>query len=186
LGRFILLGRGEKATGGGDKDSILSDTLEALIGAVYLTHGMEPTREMVERLVGPALARAATLGAGLDWKTSLQELAAHMGLSVPEYRAEGEGPDHARVFTAWAMVGDRAAGKGRGTSKKAAEQGAAEDAYHRMTSGRFSADEDSAAPEVDSPAAPEPDSAAAPDAESAPPAPDSAPSDTDSAPSAIR
>jgi ribonuclease-3 len=133
LGRYILLGRGEQATGGADKDSILSDTLEALIGAVYVTHGMEPTRAMVERLVGPALALAAKLGAGLDWKTSLQELAAQLGMSAPEYRAEGDGPDHARIFTAWALVDDKTVGRGRGTSKKNAEQGAAADAYQRLS-----------------------------------------------------
>jgi ribonuclease-3 len=141
LGRYILLGRGEAATGGADKDSILSDTLEALIGAVYLTHGMEPTRTVVERLVGPSLARAAQLGAGLDWKTSLQELTAQAGKAVPEYRAEAEGPDHARVFTAWATVGDADLGIGRGTSKKAAEQAAAEDAYRRLRSNLGAADQ---------------------------------------------
>jgi ribonuclease-3 len=142
LGRFILLGRGERATGGADKDSILSDTLEALIGAVYLTHGMEPTRAVVERLVGPALARAATLGAGLDWKTSLQELTAQNGLAVPEYRAEGHGPDHARIFTAWAVVGEQEFGSGQGTSKKAAEQAAAENAYQLIKADHPSADDD--------------------------------------------
>ncbi|MDR1428080.1 MAG: ribonuclease III [Bifidobacteriaceae bacterium] len=141
LGKYILLGRGERATGGADKDSILSDTLEALIGAVYVTHGMEITRAMVERLVGPALARAAQLGAGLDWKTSLQELAAQLNLAVPEYQAQGEGPDHARVFTAWAIVAGKAVGTGRGSSKKVAEQAAAADAYHRLQSNAAGADD---------------------------------------------
>jgi ribonuclease-3 len=132
LGRFILLGRGETATGGADKDSILSDTLEAVIGAVYLCHGLEDTRRVVESLVGPALSRAAHLGAGLDWKTSLQELAASLGLDAPEYRATSEGPDHARVFTARVAVGQREIGSGTGTSKKHAEQEAAEAAYHLL------------------------------------------------------
>jgi ribonuclease-3 len=132
LGPYILLGRGETATGGADKDSILSDTLEAIIGAIYLSHGMEPTRAIVLRLVGPTLARAAKLGAGLDWKTSLQELAASRGLNGIEYRAEGAGPDHARVFTAQVLVAGQAMGTGEGTAKKSAEQEAAEMAYHAL------------------------------------------------------
>src|SRR5690606_1968808 len=99
LGAYLLLGKGELATGGRDKDSILADTLEALFGAVYLTHGLEPARGVVERLVEDTLVVAADLGAGLDWKTSLQELSARMGLGAPEYRCEGEGPDHERTFT---------------------------------------------------------------------------------------
>ncbi|MDR2566998.1 MAG: ribonuclease III, partial [Bifidobacteriaceae bacterium] len=71
IGNYVLLGRGETTTGGADKDSILSDTLEALLGAVYISHGLEDTRDVVLRLVGPTLERAAQLGAGLDWKTSL-------------------------------------------------------------------------------------------------------------------
>jgi len=129
LGRYILLGKGELATGGRDKDSILSDTLEAVIGAVYLTHGLEVSRGLVERLVGATLARATDLGAGLDWKTSLQELVATLGLGVPQYVVTGTGPDHARVFTAEVVVADEVRGSGTGTAKKIAEQEAAEAAY---------------------------------------------------------
>lgn len=132
LGRYVLLGKGELATGGPDKDSILSDTLEALIGAVYLTHGVEVARGFVERLVGPTLRRATDLGAGLDWKTSLQELAATLGLGVPQYVVTGEGPDHARSFTAKVVVADEVRGTGTGTAKKLAEQEAAEAAYTEL------------------------------------------------------
>ena len=104
LGSFVLLGKGELTTGGRDKDSILSDTLEAVFGAVYLSHGLEPARGLVERLVGPSLEAAADLGAGLDWKTSLQELSATLGLGAPVYEVTGEGPDHSRTFTARAVV----------------------------------------------------------------------------------
>jgi ribonuclease-3 len=134
LGRFVLLGRGEKTTGGAEKDSILCDTLEAVLGAVYVAHGLERTRTVIERLVGPALDRAARLGAALDWKTSLQELSAGLGAPAPEYRSEGSGPDHARRFTADVLLGEKVAGTGSGTSKKAAEQAAAEDAYTRLES----------------------------------------------------
>lgn len=132
LGRYVLLGKGELATGGRDKDSILSDTLEAVIGAVYLTHGLEVSRGLVERLVGPTLARATDLGAGLDWKTSLQELVASLGLGVPQYVVTGTGPDHARTFTAEVVVADEVRGSGTGTAKKIAEQEAAEAAYRAL------------------------------------------------------
>lgn len=129
VGDFVLLGRGEQVTGGRDKDSILSDTMEALLGAVYLCHGLEVTRSVIERLVGPTLERAAGAGAGLDWKTSLQEAAAERGLGAPSYEVTGEGPDHARVFTARVLLGGQVRGEGGGTAKKLAEQEAAQAAY---------------------------------------------------------
>ena len=129
LGGYVLLGKGEVGTGGADKDSILSDTLEAIFGAVYLAHGLEAARMLVERLVGPTLAAAADLGAGLDWKTSLQELAAELDLGIPEYGVEGAGPDHARTFTARVALSGQVRGEGVGTSKKVAEQTAAAAAY---------------------------------------------------------
>ncbi|WP_315098071.1 ribonuclease III [uncultured Cellulomonas sp.] len=132
LGSYMLLGKGELSTGGRDKDSILSDTLEAVFGAVYLSHGVESARTLVERLVGPSLEAAAGLGAGLDWKTSLQELSAAMGLGAPSYEVVGEGPDHSRTFTARAMVAGVPRGTGIGAAKKLAEQDAAADAYRTL------------------------------------------------------
>lgn len=129
LGSYVLLGKGELATGGRDKDSILCDTFEAVIGAVYLGNGLEPTRAVVENLMGPTLEAAATLGAGLDWKTSVQELAAERGLGVPGYEVEGSGPDHERYFEARLVLDGTTWGVGEGTSKKVAEQQAASRAY---------------------------------------------------------
>ncbi|GAB2599902.1 ribonuclease III [Pseudactinotalea suaedae] len=129
LGSYALLGKGELSTGGRDKDSILCDTFEALIGAVYLSHGLEPTRHVVEALIGPTLETAVNLGAGLDWKTSVQELAAERGLGVPTYLVEGSGPDHERYFEARLVLGGVPWGVGEGTSKKIAEQQAASRAY---------------------------------------------------------
>ncbi|MBF0698303.1 ribonuclease III, partial [Actinomyces bowdenii] len=129
LGEFIKLGKGEALSGGRDKDSILSDTVEALIGATYLTHGLETVRAVVTRLVSRFLDSARTRGAGLDWKTSLQELAAAHRLGAPSYEVSGEGPDHHRVFSAQAIVDGRVMGSGRGSSKKVAEHEAAEAAY---------------------------------------------------------
>lgn len=134
LGEFVLLGKGELATGGRDKDSILADTLEALFGVVYLTHGLEPARVLVERLVNPTLEVAADLGAGLDWKTSVQELASRLGKGAPEYECDADGPDHARTFTARIVLDGEVWGTGVGSAKKIAEQEAASAAYAALTS----------------------------------------------------
>jgi len=132
LGRHIKLGRGEETTGGRNKSSILSDTVEALIGAVYLSGGFEAATTVVHLLFDPLMVEAAGLGAGLDWKTSLQELSAEHSLGVPEYVIEDEGPDHEKTFTAQVRVGDGMYGHGTGRSKKEAEQQAAETAYRAI------------------------------------------------------
>lgn len=133
LGRYVRLGKGEELTGGRDKSSILADGMESLIGALYLDHGLEPTREVILRLFADLLTRAPQLGAGLDWKTSLQELTAEKGLGVPRYDIEGTGPDHERVFTATVVVSERPFGTGTGRTKKFAEQQAAAQAWNAIT-----------------------------------------------------
>ena len=133
LGPFILLGKGEVATEGRDKDSILCDALEAVLGAMYLSNGMEATRAAIERVLAPSLARASAVGAGLDWKTSLQEACLARGRGSPTYEIEGIGPDHARTFTATVRVDGVAIGVGRGSAKKHAEQQAAAAAYATLT-----------------------------------------------------
>ncbi len=132
LGEFVKLGRGEETTGGRDKASILADTLEALIGSVYLDHGIEVAFDLVKRLFGPLIATSATLGAGLDWKTSLQELTAVAGIGVPDYRVTETGPDHDKYFEADACVANVVYGHGSGRSKKEAEQQAAEEAWRKI------------------------------------------------------
>ncbi len=130
LGEYVKLGRGEESTGGRNKASILSDTVEAVIGAVHLSGGgIETSAAVVHRLFDPLIEAASALGAGLDWKTSLQELSAEHGLGVPDYVIEDSGPDHQKTFTAQVRVGDRLYGNGTGRSKKEAEQAAAETAY---------------------------------------------------------
>ncbi|MGC1209172.1 MAG: ribonuclease III [Ornithinimicrobium sp.] len=133
LGEYVLLGRGEEATGGRDKASILADTTEALIGCVYVDHGMEAAFTLVHHLLDPLMAESAKWGAALDWKTSLQELASAAELTGPDYLVKNEGPDHDKTFTAQAVVGDEVVGSGEGSSKKAAEQGAAEQAWNVLT-----------------------------------------------------
>lgn len=132
VGAHLQLGRGEENTGGRDKSSILADALEAIIGAVYLSGGMALANTFVHRLFDPLIAESATLGAGLDWKTSLQELTAQQALGVPEYLVEEEGPDHCKAFRATAVVGGDQMGSGEGKSKKEAEQQAAEAAWQAL------------------------------------------------------
>ncbi|MDR2252931.1 MAG: ribonuclease III [Bifidobacteriaceae bacterium] len=132
LGSYVLLGRGEQATGGANKDSILSDTLEAIFGAVYLCNGLDATRRAVLKLIDPTLKEAAQLGAALDWKTSLQELVAARGMGPVEYRSEAAGPDHARTFSAQVLVDAVQYGSGAGSAKKVAEQRAAQAAYEAL------------------------------------------------------
>ena len=132
LGEHIMLGRGEESTGGRNKASILSDTVEAVIGAVYLSGGFEAASDVVHLLFDPLMETAARLGAGLDWKTSLQELSAEHALGVPEYVIEDDGPDHEKTFTAQVQVGEALYGHGTGRSKKEAEQQAAETAYRAI------------------------------------------------------
>ncbi len=135
LGAQLRLGRGEELTGGRDKSSIVADAVEAIIGAVYIQHGLEVARGVVLRLFADLLVAAPQLGAGLDWKTSLQELAASRGLGVPEYRVSEEGPDHAKVFAARVLLSGAARGTGSGRTKKEAEQNAAAAAYTSLQDG---------------------------------------------------
>jgi ribonuclease III len=129
LGRHVRLGRGEETTGGRDKSSILADTVEAVIGAVYIDLGLAAADALVHRLFDPLISGAANLGAGLDWKTSLQELTANVGLGVPDYLIDDDGPDHEKTFTAVVRVAGVARGTGTGRSKKEAEQQAAAAAW---------------------------------------------------------
>jgi ribonuclease-3 len=131
LGEYVRLGRGEILTGGRDKDSILADTMEALIGATFLSAGPDEATRMVLRLVEPLLADPERYGAAMDPKTSLQEIAARQGLSAPVYRVEATGPDHDRRFIATVTVGDVVA-TGPGSSKKQAEMAAALTAWREL------------------------------------------------------
>ncbi|MCC6497483.1 MAG: ribonuclease III, partial [Propionibacteriaceae bacterium] len=129
LGSQILLGKGELSTGGSNKSSILADSFEALLGAVLISSGRDAVDKLVHHLFDPLVIQAAELGAGLDWKTSLQELAADSELGAPSYRVTETGPDHDKRFEAVAIVGTRSFAPGTGTSKKQAEQGAAQNAF---------------------------------------------------------
>ncbi|GGE86315.1 ribonuclease III [Mycetocola zhadangensis] len=133
LGQYLRLGRGEELTGGRDKASILADTMEALIGAVYLEQGLETAAALVLRLVEPLLQDPARFGAAMDPKTSLQEAAAQHHAPAPVYDITASGPDHNRVFVATVTVGDLVTAVGEGTSKKHAEMAAALTAWTELS-----------------------------------------------------
>src|SRR5205823_10677674 len=118
-----------ESTGGRDKSSILADTMEAVIGAVFLQHGIDAARTFVHHLFDSLMADVATRGAGLDWKTSLQEVASLAGLGVPVYEVVESGPDHAKTFQAMVRIDHPSYGPGAGRNKKEAEQNAAAIAF---------------------------------------------------------
>jgi len=132
LGSYIRLGKGEEVTGGRDKNSLLADALEALIGAIYLQFGFDICTQIVRRLISSTMDAAVARGAGLDGKTALQELVAALNKGVPEYVVSEEGPDHDKNFTAVAMVAGVAISQGVGKSKREAEQIAARTAYESL------------------------------------------------------
>lgn len=132
LGDYLRLGRGEESSGGRDKASILSDAMEAVLGAVFVQFGIERAADVIHAIFDPVIANAAELGAGLDWKTSLQEASAAHSLGVPVYVLEGTGPDHDKRFTASVVVGELTFDGGTGRSKKDAEQMVAEIAWRAI------------------------------------------------------
>jgi ribonuclease-3 len=132
LGQYIRLGKGEEVTNGRDKNSLLADALEALIGAIYLQFGFETCTQIVRRLITPTMDSAVARGAGLDGKTALQELAASLGKGAPEYIVSEDGPDHDKNFTAVAMLSGQVMSEGTGKSKREAEQVAARAAYEAL------------------------------------------------------
>lgn len=138
LGSAIQLGKGEAASGGREKPSILSDAFEAVIGAIYLDGGWEAASIFVMRMLGPLIEEAAAGPGGQDYKTRLQELAAQHYPDLPRYIVEDEGPDHAKTFQATVFIGPDQKGEGVGRSKKQAEQAAARAAWEAMRVGPHS------------------------------------------------
>ncbi len=133
LGDIVLLGKGEELSGGRDKASILADALEAVFGAIYLDRGLDVSRELIERLFRPRMEAYVRGEGDRDYKTILQELASQALSSMPEYRLEERGPDHAKEFTATVYVAGEPFGNGTGRSKKEAEQQAARVAHARIS-----------------------------------------------------
>lgn len=140
LGDSILLGRGEELSGGRDKDSILADTLEAVLGAAYLEYGLPKTRQLIDRLFEPHIRRHLDGGVAADFKTDLQERAAQGSGAVPDYEVSSSGPDHQKSFEASVSIAGRHLGSGRGRSKKQAEQAAAREALARLNGSGMAED----------------------------------------------
>ena len=132
IGDSLLLGKGEDASGGREKPSILADALEAVIGALYLDSGWGAARQLVLELMGDRIAEASLGPGGQDYKTRLQELVTRHFSELPRYLLSDEGPDHAKRFFAEVTVGSLVRGKGEGRSKKQAEAAAARDAWERL------------------------------------------------------
>ena len=133
LGSVIRLGKGEENTGGRDKNSLLADALEAIIGAIYIEFGFAKSSAVVLALIEETLESAFSKGAGLDGKTALQELLAAQGKIAPEYFVTETGPDHDKSFAASAIVDGQAVAQGEGKSKREAEQIAARIAFELLS-----------------------------------------------------
>jgi ribonuclease-3 len=151
LGSGLRLGRGEDASGGREKPSILSDAMEAVIGAVYIDGGWDAAAELVMRLLGERITEGAAGPGGHDYKTRLQELSARVYDELPRYHHTSEGPDHAKRFSATVSVNGEAVGRGEGRSKKQAEQAAARMAWENLSGVGLPAAEPPASPQTADP-----------------------------------
>jgi ribonuclease III len=134
IGPAILLGKGEEASGGRTKPSILADALEAVIGAIYLDAGWSAAEELVLRHLSDRIERAADEPGDFDQKGLLQELTVRQGDGIPRYVVVGTGPDHDRHFDAVVFVNGVQRGAGTGGTKKDAEQEAARQALAELRS----------------------------------------------------
>lgn len=132
LGEFILLGKGEEASGGRDKSSILADAVEAVLGAIYIEHGLESTSRVILQLFSPIIENANSPEATLDWKTSLSEITNSKNIADIEYQISESGPDHDKNFQAMIKILGEIIAIGEGKSKKAAEQSAAKIAFEKL------------------------------------------------------
>jgi len=151
IGSALFLGKGEAASGGREKPSILADAMEAVIGSVYLDGGWPASHALVMYLLGDRIREAAAGPGGQDYKTRLQELAARQFDQLPRYAVEDEGPDHAKRFYARVSLDGEVHGTGEGRSKKQAEQAAARVAWETLTGRATAAPAEAAAPEEPAP-----------------------------------
>ncbi|HEU4481330.1 MAG TPA: ribonuclease III [Actinomycetota bacterium] len=133
LGDHLKLGKGEEASGGRNKASLLANTFEAVVGAVYLDRGIERAREALDPIFTTALDRSIQTGDRYDAKTALQEVVVRETDGSPRYRIASSGPDHDKRFTADVFIDDRLMGSGHGRSKKEAEYNAAREALDKIS-----------------------------------------------------
>lgn len=144
VGPALLLGRGEDTSGGREKPSILSDAMEAILGAVYLDSGWDVVRDCILGLLRARIEDAASGPGGRDFKTRLQEAAARHFDQMPRYTVRHDGPDHARQFFAEVKIDGAVRGRGEGRSKKQAEQVAAHEAWEWLAARAAGAEPDDA------------------------------------------
>jgi len=134
LGEYLLVGRGEEQTGGRDKDSLLADSLEALVASLYLDGGIARAGDFITRFFGGTIDRVRSAGGTADHKTELQELCQERLKTLPEYRVASEsGPDHRKEFTVELSIRGEVYGRGVGRNKKEAEQRAAKEALEKLS-----------------------------------------------------
>ena len=132
LGETLFLGRGEELSGGRDKDSILADSFEAVLGAAYIDCGLDEIRGVIERLFAAHIRAEFERGVLRDFKTNLQEVSVQQTGVLPDYEVSFTGPDHDRRFEARVHIRGQYFGSGEGRSKKQAEQAAAREALKRI------------------------------------------------------
>jgi len=136
LGKYLRLGKGEESTGGRTKKSILSDTMEAVFGAIYLDGGYQEAREIILRLFGEKISKMMHSAELFDFKTELQEKTQFLFNALPEYRViKQEGEEHKKVFTIEVYINGKRFGMGKGKSKKEAQTFAAKEALSKLAAG---------------------------------------------------
>jgi ribonuclease-3 len=128
LGDYIFMSRGEEASDGRSKESTLANALEALIGAIYLDQGFDPTRTFIEDFILARLQDLLSKGKHRDEKSMFQEIAQEKTGKTPTYKTVSEvGPDHEKIFTCAVYIGEEEVAHGTGNSKQRAEQAAAKE-----------------------------------------------------------
>jgi ribonuclease-3 len=133
LGEYLFLSHGEEKSGGRKKDYLLANTFEAVIGVIYLELGYKKAQDFIQRFLLIHLQDILDKGSHIDSKSKFQEVAQEKAGQTPSYKLQHEeGPDHDKIFTMAAYIGERMVGKGQGGSKQVAEQKAAEDALKRL------------------------------------------------------
>lgn len=139
LGEMLYLSHGEEAGGGRNNDSLLADTMEAVLGALYLDRGYEVTRDFIYEVILNQFEEIMARGVYKDAKSLLQELAQALGYEAPTYTVlREEGPDHDKIFTVQVTVGTEAIAQGAAHSKQLAQQQAAEKALEILESDELS------------------------------------------------
>lgn len=135
LGEFLYLGKGEEATGGRDKPSLLANALEAVLGALYLDRGFKKAYQIVQKHFSPLIEEVGKVGFFQDYKTRLQEMSQGRFRTTPRYKlVKAVGPDHSKTFEVHLFIHDDLFGVGEGSSKKSAEQCAAKKALEKLES----------------------------------------------------